>query len=68
MQILYQTYLGLQQEYLFDTSADSERILRLKPWNRFTAAKAATGSTPRMNAGACAPLYGQTLIATFPRT
>ena len=35
-----------------------ERILRLKPWHRFKAAKAATGSTPAMNGGACASLFG----------
>jgi hypothetical protein len=33
--------------------------MRLKPRNRSKAAEAATGSTPRMNAGACAPLFGQ---------
>ncbi|WP_157260017.1 hypothetical protein [Chamaesiphon minutus] len=38
-----------------------KRILRLKPWHRFTAAKAATGSTPSMNGGACAPPSGQIL-------
>jgi hypothetical protein len=32
-----------------------ERILRL----RFKAAKAAIGSTPSMNGGACTPLFGQ---------
>jgi hypothetical protein len=33
--------------------------MRLKPRNRSKAAEAATGSTPRMNAGACASLSGQ---------
>jgi hypothetical protein len=59
MQLLYQTYLGLQQESLSTTSVNSERILGLKPCNRFKATKVATGSTPRMNAGACAPPFGQ---------
>jgi hypothetical protein len=59
MQLLCQTCLGLQQESLSTTSVNSERILGLKPCNRFKAAKAATGSTPRMNAGACAPPSGQ---------
>ncbi len=36
--------------------------MRLKPHNRLTAAKAATGSTPRMNAGACAPPFGQQAV------
>ena len=35
--------------------------LRLKPCNRSKAAKAATGLTPAINGGACAPLSGQRL-------
>jgi hypothetical protein len=69
MQLLYRTYLRLQQESFLNTRDGSRRILvldGLKPCNRFKAtgrvtrpvAKAATGSTPRMNAGACAPLSG----------
>jgi hypothetical protein len=45
-------------------STISERILRLKPWYRFTAALAATGSTPSMNGGACAPSSGQRRVGT----
>jgi hypothetical protein len=36
-----------------------ERILLLKQRNRSKAAKAATGSTPCLKSGACAPLFGQ---------
>jgi hypothetical protein len=48
----------LEQLLLDNLLENSKRILLLKQRNRFTAAKAATGSTPRMNAGACAPLSG----------
>ena len=33
--------------------------MRLKPWHRSKAAEAATGSTPCLKPGACAPLSGQ---------
>jgi len=33
----------------------------LKPWHCSKATEVAAGSTPRMNAGACAPLFGQRL-------
>jgi hypothetical protein len=39
----------------------SRRILLLKQRSRFKAALAATGSTPRLKAGACAPPSGQSI-------
>ncbi len=42
-----------------------KRILRLKPRNRSKAAKAATGQTPRLKAGACASLSGQNVGGSF---
>jgi hypothetical protein len=49
----------LEQPSLETLLENLRRRLLLKQRNRFTAAKAATGLTPRMNAGACAPLFGQ---------
>jgi hypothetical protein len=55
----------LEQPSLESLLENLRRRLLLKQRNRFTAAKAATGLTPRLKAGACAPLFGHP--AKYPR-
>jgi hypothetical protein len=49
----------LEQPLLGNLLEISKRILLLKQRNRFKAAEAATGSTPCLKSGACAPPSGQ---------